>query len=147
MKVKVGLVGLPNVGKSTLFNAIAQRSIADAKNFPFCTIEPNVTPVPIPDSNICNQLSVLAKSKKALPATILLVDVAGLVAGASRGEGLGNKFLATVRECDLIIHLSSISKDSPIESDTSSIMCYQVSGVGTSSIHPPCISSPPKDGC
>ena len=104
MKIKVGLVGLPNVGKSTLFNAIAQKTIAEAKNFPFCTIDPNITPIPIPDPNLL-KLATLANSKKTIPAHLYLIDVAGLVEGASRGEGLGNKFLATIRECDIIIHV------------------------------------------
>ena len=104
MKIKVGIVGLPNIGKSTLFNAIAQQSIAQASNFPFCTIDPNVARVPVPDPYL-EQLGVLAGSTKTVPATIELVDVAGLVAGASRGEGLGNRFLATIRECDAICHL------------------------------------------
>jgi len=109
MKIKVGLIGLPNVGKSTLFNAVAQKSIAEVRNFPFCTIEPNVTPIPIPDDDTnhttLKKLATLAKSTNALPSNIFLVDVAGLVKGASKGEGLGNKFLDTVRECDLIVHV------------------------------------------
>lgn len=104
MNLSVGIVGLPNVGKSTLFNALMSRQIADASNYPFCTIEPNVGVVEVPDE----RLTVLAQvvgTQKIVPAIVKFVDIAGLVAGASKGEGLGNKFLAHIREVDLVIHL------------------------------------------
>jgi GTP-binding protein YchF len=104
MKVRVAIIGLPNVGKSTLFNALAKQSIAAAENFPFCTIDPNITPVEMPDKYL-KPLAQQAKSKRAVSVKIEFVDVAGLVKGASKGEGLGNRFLATVRECDAIIHV------------------------------------------
>ena len=104
MKVKIGIVGLPNVGKSTLFNALAQSSMAQAENFPFCTIEPNTAPIAIPDDNL-DALRRVAHHDKVVPATLTWIDVAGLVRGASRGEGLGNRFLATIRECDAILHV------------------------------------------
>ena len=110
MKIKCGVVGLPNVGKSTLFNALAQRSLAESANFPFCTIDPNVAPIAIPDQYL-EPLGVLAHSRRTVPATIEFVDVAGLVKGASRGEGLGNKFLATIRECDCIVHVIRTFED------------------------------------
>ncbi len=104
MSFKCGIVGLPNVGKSTLFNALTNSSKAQAANFPFCTIEPNVGIVPVPDERL-DKLVNISKSKKKISTTIEFVDIAGLVAGASKGEGLGNKFLSHIREVDAIIHM------------------------------------------
>ena len=104
MSFKCGIVGLPNVGKSTLFNALTNSSKAQAANFPFCTIDPNVGIVPVPDKRLDN-LAKISKSKKIINTTISFVDIAGLVKGASKGEGLGNKFLSHIREVDAIIHM------------------------------------------
>ena len=104
MSFKCGIVGLPNVGKSTLFNALTNSSKAHAANFPFCTIDPNVGIVPVPDERL-NKLAKISKSKKKINTTISFVDIAGLVKGASKGEGLGNKFLSHIREVDAIIHM------------------------------------------
>ncbi|MBI4989502.1 MAG: redox-regulated ATPase YchF [Rhodocyclales bacterium] len=103
MSLKCGIVGLPNVGKSTLFNALTKSGIA-AENYPFCTIEPNVGIVEMPDSRL-EQLATIVKPQRVLPATVEFVDIAGLVAGASKGEGLGNQFLANIRETDAIVHV------------------------------------------
>ncbi|MBC8120134.1 MAG: redox-regulated ATPase YchF, partial [Burkholderiaceae bacterium] len=103
MAVKCGIVGLPNVGKSTLFNALTKAGIA-AENYPFCTIEPNVGIVEVPDPRL-RALASIAKPDKLIPAAVEFVDIAGLVAGASKGEGLGNQFLANIRECDAIAHI------------------------------------------
>ena len=104
MSFKCGIVGLPNVGKSTLFNALPNSSKAQAANFPFCTIDPNIGIVPVPDERLDN-LAKISKSKKIINTTISFVDIAGLVKGASKGEGLGNKFLSHIREVDAIIHM------------------------------------------
>jgi len=103
MSLKCGIVGLPNVGKSTLFNALTKAGI-EAANYPFCTIEPNVGIVEVPDVRL-QQLADIAKPQKILPAIVEFVDIAGLVAGASKGEGLGNQFLANIRETDAIVHV------------------------------------------
>ena len=104
MSFKCGIVGLPNVGKSTLFNALTNSNKAQAANFPFCTIDPNVGVVPVPDERL-EKLAKISKSKKIINTTISFVDIAGLVKGASKGEGLGNKFLSHIREVDAIIHM------------------------------------------
>ncbi len=104
MGFKCGIVGLPNVGKSTLFNALTNSSKAQAENFPFCTIDPNIGIVPVPDKRLENLVSI-SNSKKKINTTISFVDIAGLVKGASKGEGLGNKFLSHIREVDAIIHM------------------------------------------
>ena len=104
MGIKCGIVGLPNVGKSTLFNAVTQAQNAAAANYPFCTIDPNVGVVPVPDVRL-KALAEIVKPEKILPTTVEFVDIAGLVAGASKGEGLGNKFLAHIRETDAIAHV------------------------------------------
>ena len=104
MGFKCGIVGLPNVGKSTLFNALTNSSKAQAENFPFCTIEPNIGIVIVPDERL-DKLALISNSKKKINTTISFVDIAGLVEGASKGEGLGNKFLSHIREVDAIIHM------------------------------------------
>jgi len=110
MKLQTAIVGLPNVGKSTLFNALTESQGAEAANYPFCTIEPNVGIVEVPDPRL-NQLKIIHDSAKVVPTTLEFVDVAGLVKGASEGEGLGNQFLATIRQCDAIVHVVRCFED------------------------------------
>ena len=114
MGFKCGIVGLPNVGKSTLFNALTNSSKAQAANFPFCTIDPNIGLVPVVDERL-DKLSKISKSKKKIYTTISFVDIAGLVKGASKGEGLGNKFLSHIREVDAIIHMIRCFDSSDIQ--------------------------------
>jgi GTP-binding protein YchF len=113
MGFKCGIVGLPNVGKSTLFNALTQTAAAQAANYPFCTIEPNVGDVAVPDARL-ETLAKIATSKEIIPTRLTFVDIAGLVRGASKGEGLGNQFLANIRECDAIAHVVRCFEDSDI---------------------------------
>jgi GTP-binding protein YchF len=113
MGFKVGIVGLPNVGKSTLFNALTRTAAAQAANFPFCTIEPNVGEVAVPDPRL-DKLAGIAKSKQVIPARMTFVDIAGLVKGASKGEGLGNQFLANIREVDAIAHVLRCFEDGDV---------------------------------
>src|SRR5271170_3663007 len=113
MGFKCGIVGLPNVGKSTLFNALTQTAAAQAANYPFCTIEPNVGDVAVPDPRL-EVLAAIAASKEIIPTRLTFVDIAGLVRGASKGEGLGNQFLATIRECDAIAHVVRCFEDGDV---------------------------------
>ena len=125
MSFKCGIVGLPNVGKSTLFNALTESEKAEAVNYPFATIEPNIGRVSVPDRRL-QILSNIGKSKKTIPAYIDFVDIAGLVKGASTGEGLGNKFLAHIREVDAIAHVVKIAGQLP----TDHVMIINMSGRG-----------------
>jgi len=113
MGFKMGIVGLPNVGKSTLFNALTRTAAAQAANFPFCTIEPNVGEVAVPDDRL-DKLATIAASKSIIPTRMTFVDIAGLVKGASRGEGLGNQFLANIREVDAIAHVLRCFEDGDV---------------------------------
>ena len=113
MGFKMGIVGLPNVGKSTLFNALTRTAAAQAANFPFCTIEPNVGEVAVPDARL-EKLAAIAGSRQIIPTRMTFVDIAGLVRGASKGEGLGNQFLANIRECDAIAHVLRCFEDGDI---------------------------------
>lgn len=118
--LKAGIVGLPNVGKSTLFNALTKSRKAESANYPFCTIEPNVGVVEVPDERL-EQLKTIAKTQVVIPAAIEFLDIAGLVEGASKGEGLGNKFLANIREVDSIVHVVRCFEDSNIVHNMGSV--------------------------
>jgi GTP-binding protein YchF len=114
MGFRCGIVGLPNVGKSTLFNALTETQVAQAANYPFCTIEPNVGQVAVPDERL-DKIAAIAKSAKIIPTQLAFVDIAGLVKGASKGEGLGNQFLGNIREVDAIVHVLRCFEDDDIQ--------------------------------
>ncbi len=118
--LKAGIVGLPNVGKSTLFNAVTRTRKAEAENYPFCTIDPNVGVVTVPDARL-EPLATIAKTTVIIPAAIEFVDIAGLVKGASAGEGLGNKFLSHIREVDAVVQVVRCFEDADIHHVTGSI--------------------------
>src|SRR5215831_7798781 len=118
--LKAGIIGLPNVGKSTLFNAVTRSHKAAAENYPFCTIEPNLGVVSVPDARL-GPLGQVAKVNTLIPAVIEFVDIAGLVKGASKGEGLGNKFLSHVREVDALVHVVRCFQDPDIVHVTGSL--------------------------
>ena len=113
MGFNCGIVGLPNVGKSTLFNALTSTAAAAAQNYPFCTIEPNTGRVPVPDPRL-DVIAKIAKSARIIPTQLEIVDIAGLVRGANRGEGLGNRFLAAIREVDAILHVLRCFEDDDV---------------------------------
>ena len=118
--LQAGIVGLPNVGKSTLFNALTRSRKAESANYPFCTIDPNVGVVQVPDARL-KPLKEIANTTVVIPAAIEFVDIAGLVQGASKGEGLGNKFLANIREVDAIVHVVRCFEDDDIIHNMGSI--------------------------